>query len=106
MTVPIAGRGPEVNGVAGLFLALSTVAIILRCYCRALVVKSFGVDDWFAVIAWVCFSSRKLYASPANRRRQVFFVFFCTFAITGVFHGTGQHADRLPPTEIPVGLKV
>jgi hypothetical protein len=53
MTVPIADRGRQVLGVAGLFLALSTLTIILRCYCRALVVKSFGLDDWFAVIAWV-----------------------------------------------------
>jgi hypothetical protein len=49
---------------------------------------------------------RELYSIAANRRRQVFFVFFCGFAITGVVHGTGQHADRLPPAEIPVGLKV
>jgi hypothetical protein len=56
MAVPVAGRGPQVNGVVGLFLALSTVSIILRCYCRALIVKSFGVDDWSAVVAWVCFS--------------------------------------------------
>ncbi len=47
-------RGPEVSGVAGFFLALSTVAIILRSYCRAYVVKAFGWDDWVAVIAWVC----------------------------------------------------
>ena len=61
--MPIAGRGPQVSGVAGLFLALSTLSIILRCYCRALVVKSFGLDDWFAVIAWVgfSFSSRFIY---------------------------------------------
>lgn len=57
MTVPIAGRGPQVDGVVGLFLAMSSIAICLRCYCRVLVVKSFGLDDWFAVIAWVCSSS-------------------------------------------------
>lgn len=55
MTVPIAGRGPQVDGVAGLFLVLTSIAIFLRCYCRILVVKSFGLDDWFAVVAWVCF---------------------------------------------------
>ena len=49
----IAGRGPEVLGVAGLFLSLTTIAIALRCYCRALVVKSFGLDDWSALLAWV-----------------------------------------------------
>jgi hypothetical protein len=53
MTVPVAGRGPQVAGVAGLFLALSTITIMLRCYCRAFVVKSFGLDDWSALVAWV-----------------------------------------------------
>lgn len=53
MAVPVAGRGPQVAGVAGLFLALSTITIMLRCYCRAFVVKSFGLDDWSALIAWV-----------------------------------------------------
>lgn len=46
-------RGPQVSGVAGFFLALSTIAIALRCYCRIFVVKSFGADDSFAVVAWV-----------------------------------------------------
>ena len=36
---------------------------------------------------------------------KVLFVFFCSFAMTGVYHGTGQHATALPPAEIPVGLK-
>lgn len=36
---------------------------------------------------------------------KVLFAFFCSFAITGVYHGTGQHASTLPPAEIPVGLK-
>lgn len=53
MTVPVADRGPQVLGTAGLFLALSSLTIILRCYCRGFVVKSFGLDDWFAVVAWV-----------------------------------------------------
>ncbi|OBT81791.1 hypothetical protein VE02_09625 [Pseudogymnoascus sp. 03VT05] len=87
MTVTPADRGPQVSAVAGLFLALSTIGIILRCYCRAVVVKAFGLDDWFAVIAWI------------------FFTFFCAFAITGVHYGTGQHAANLPPEDIPVGLK-
>lgn len=35
------------------------------------------------------------------------FVLYVAFAITGVYHGTGQHiADIEPPTEVPVGLKV
>jgi len=37
---------------------------------------------------------------------QVFFVLFGSFAITGVYHGTGQHTSVLPEAEIPMGLKV
>jgi hypothetical protein len=38
---------------------------------------------------------------------QICFAFFCAFAISGVYHGTGQHANVInPPTEIPIGLKV
>jgi hypothetical protein len=54
-------RGPQVSGVAGGFLALSTIAIVLRCYCRAFVVKSFGLDDWSAVAAWVGFLGNRHY---------------------------------------------
>jgi len=49
----VGGRGPELLGTIGLFLALSTTAIVLRCYCRIVIVKGFGLDDWFAVAAWV-----------------------------------------------------
>ncbi|KAL2061868.1 hypothetical protein VTL71DRAFT_7246 [Oculimacula yallundae] len=80
-------RGPEVAGVAGLFLALATIGIALRCYCRAYIVKQFGWDDIMAVVAWF------------------FFVFFCSFVFTGVKYGTGQHAKNIPIEQIPVGLK-
>lgn len=56
MTVTPADRGPQLSAVTGLFLALSTIGIIIRCYCRAVVVKAFAIDDWFAVIAWVSYT--------------------------------------------------
>lgn len=35
------------------------------------------------------------------------FVLYVAFAITGVYHGTGQHVgDIQPATELPIGLKV
>jgi len=46
-------RSQEVSAVAGFFLVLSTISIALRCYCRIKVVKNFGWDDWFAVLAYV-----------------------------------------------------
>ena len=47
-------RGPKVAGVAWAFGTLSTVAILLRIYCRVFIVKCFGLDDWTAIIAQVC----------------------------------------------------
>ncbi|TVY87802.1 hypothetical protein LAWI1_G006899, partial [Lachnellula willkommii] len=46
------GRGPELIGLTGFLLALSTTTTLLRCYSRAVIVKSFGLDDWCAVAAW------------------------------------------------------
>ncbi|KAA8909684.1 hypothetical protein FN846DRAFT_941841 [Sphaerosporella brunnea] len=81
-------RGPQVRGVASFFLALTWLFVLLRCYCRLSVVKSFGPDDYLAAIA------------------QSFFTFFCVFAILGVEYGTGQHAvDIKPQSNIPIGLK-
>jgi hypothetical protein len=53
MTVKVAGRGPQVVGVYTLFTALTTIAVLLRVYCRTRIVKKFGWDDWFAVASWV-----------------------------------------------------
>lgn len=46
-------RGPQVAAVAIPFLALSWVAVSLRCYVRAVMMKSFGADDWLAVASLV-----------------------------------------------------
>lgn len=46
-------------------------------------------------------------SSALTRFSQFLFIILCAFAITGTYHGTGQHADKIKPvTEIPVGLKV
>jgi len=108
MTVRPAGRGIEVLAVYSLFLGLTTITVALRVYCRAHIQKAFGIDDYFAVLAWVGRITTIL-----NHERmtadvdKVLFVLHAGFAITGVHHGTGQHAWEIqPPTELPVGLKV
>lgn len=53
MTIPVAGRGPEVEGVYALWTALTCLTMGLRVYCRVHLVKKFGWDDWTATIAWV-----------------------------------------------------
>lgn len=54
MALKPAGRGIEVFAVYLLFLALTTVSVALRVYCRSHIQKAFGTDDYFAVLAWVC----------------------------------------------------
>lgn len=108
MALTPAGRGIEVFAVYLLFLALTTISVALRVYCRAHIQKAFGTDDYFAVLAWV---SHLLVERRCRRLTtdicKVLFVLHAAFAITGVHHGTGQHAwDIQPPAEIPIGLKV
>lgn len=88
MGVPVRDRGHEMLGTVGLFVALSTITVAMRTYCRIALVKNFGLDDWLAVVSWALF------------------MLYSAFAILGVHHGTGQHAWNLPQEVLPVGLKV
>lgn len=49
----VKGRGLEIIAVFALFEALCTIACALRVYTRARIQNAFGLDDWFAVLAWV-----------------------------------------------------
>jgi hypothetical protein len=53
MAIKPAGRGPLVEGFYTAFLIITTIAILLRTYSRAVLIKNFALDDWFAVISWV-----------------------------------------------------
>lgn len=91
MTIPVGERGPELLGTVGLFLALTTITIALRCYCRIALVKNFGMDDYFAVLAYI------------------FFIIFSIFAISGAHYGTGQHSADImkqDPDAFVTGLMV
>lgn len=46
-------RGPQVEGVAILFLILSWIFVAMRVYVRAVLMKGFGTDDWLAIAALV-----------------------------------------------------
>jgi hypothetical protein len=46
-------RGPQLQAVDSLFLAMAVIATVLRCYTRIFLVKSFGRDDYFMVLATV-----------------------------------------------------
>ncbi|KAK8136759.1 hypothetical protein PG984_004699 [Apiospora sp. TS-2023a] len=71
-------RGPQIAANAWAFVVLSSIATILRIYCRGWVTKAFGLDDWLAVVA------------------QIMFLVFCSYEITGVSYGTGHHFKDIP----------
>ncbi|KAM0229804.1 hypothetical protein ACHAPO_009691 [Fusarium lateritium] len=66
-------RATQIAAVGYTFVVLSSIATILRVYCRAVVIKAFALDDWFAVIA------------------QFMFIVFCSYELTGTRYGTGRH---------------
>jgi hypothetical protein len=46
-------RSIELESVTVLFVVISTIAVVLRSYVRAILLKSFGADDWLAVATMV-----------------------------------------------------
>ncbi|KAL7785847.1 hypothetical protein V8C37DRAFT_393546 [Trichoderma ceciliae] len=75
----VENRGPELQGVAYALLVIALVSLLLRCYCRILIVKNFGGDDWMMVLAMISFA------------------LFVTCALVGVHYGTGRHFTDLKP---------
>jgi hypothetical protein len=47
-------RKVAIQAVAAVFLPITAVSVILRCYVRGWIVKAFGWDDIAMVIAMVC----------------------------------------------------
>lgn len=41
-------------GTTVAMLGLALIAIVLRCYVKLRIVKSFAMEDYFALIAMVC----------------------------------------------------
>lgn len=55
-------RTGEIVAILSIASALSTLAVLLRCYCRHILLRSFGWDDAVMVVAQVCV------VSPVLRR--------------------------------------
>ncbi|KAF4980511.1 hypothetical protein FZEAL_3499 [Fusarium zealandicum] len=81
-------RGPQVAAVTYSFVTLSSIAVLLRVYCRGWVIKAFAADDWLAVIA------------------QLLFIIFCSYEIHGVRYGTGQHIKDISHENIPIAMQM
>ncbi|KAK8034865.1 hypothetical protein PG993_009860 [Apiospora rasikravindrae] len=81
-------RGPQIAANAWAFVVLSSIATILRIYCRGWVTKAFGLDDWLAVAA------------------QIMFIVFSSYEITGVTYGTGHHFADIPTEDFSKAMQM
>ncbi|KAK9776514.1 hypothetical protein SCAR479_06837 [Seiridium cardinale] len=77
MAAGIENRGPQLFAVDVFFMTLAIVTTLLRCYVRLFMVKSWGRDDWFMLLATLLI--------------QIAFTLFGSFSIAGVHYGTGRH---------------
>ena len=66
-------NGGPLVGTCIAFLALSWLAVGLRTYTRAVVIKGMQEDDWLMLVA------------------QVIFTLSCAFVFAGVQDGMGRH---------------
>ncbi|KAF1362838.1 hypothetical protein EJ07DRAFT_106327 [Lizonia empirigonia] len=78
----VENRGPELQAVCSTMVSLSFVSVVLRVYTRTCIVKAFGWDDFFMVLA------------------LLFNVMFATCAIGGIHYGTGRHMKDLSNEQI------
>ncbi|KAJ5126575.1 hypothetical protein N7448_007354 [Penicillium atrosanguineum] len=80
-------QNAAIKVVAGLFMSIACVAVILRCYVRGWVVKAFGWDDGAMVVA------------------MAFYVMFSASMIGAGVHGNGRHWYSLEPEERVIAMK-
>jgi len=76
-----ANLGPMLDAVTASFLAISCVAVALRCYVRVHLTRSFGYDDALVILALIVFT------------------LFSIFIFLETSHGSGKHITDVPPAE-------
>ncbi|CAI6292913.1 unnamed protein product [Periconia digitata] len=80
-------RGPELLAVAVAFVSLAAVSTALRAYVRIFLVKAFGWDDAWMIVALLCH------------------VLFAGCAIGGVKWGTGRHMSTLSDHDVFMAMR-
>lgn len=84
----IENRGPVLAAVAIFFVTMATTSFVLRAYVRACMVRAFGVDDWFMLLA------------------TIMFILFVTCVNVGVHYGTGRHYSDLAQSDFENAMQV
>jgi len=86
MGVP--NRGPQITATTLLFLSLTWIVVVARCYARIFITKNFFLDDFLAAVCLILFTA------------------YGAVGIAGVYTGVGRHVYDLPPAGIKASLKV
>jgi hypothetical protein len=51
VSMSTASNGPVILAVTGAFTGLAGLVVLLRIYVRAVMLKTFGPDDWIMMVA-------------------------------------------------------
>lgn len=97
-------RSLSVKAVAASFMSVACVTVILRCYVRLRIVRSFGWDDTMMVLAMVSMLWH-VQSVPADEI-QAFYLMFSGCMIGGSLYGTGKRFAVLSRHERVVAMKV
>ena len=84
----IENRGPVLSAVSIFFVSMAVVSFTLRAYVRTRMVRAFGVDDWFMLLA------------------TIMFILFVTCVNIGVHYGTGRHYVDLSRSDFENAMQV
>ncbi|KAL8376098.1 hypothetical protein RB595_007287 [Gaeumannomyces hyphopodioides] len=81
-------RSVEVLAVAIAFFVLCWVAVLLRVYCRALVLRSLGADDFLMIVSLAVFTG------------------YLICILLALKFGAGKHRDDVDPGDYTTALKL
>ena len=101
-------NGGPLVATAIIFMALSWVSVLLRCYVRVHLTKNFQLDDAFMLISQVCppyMNSTSQGDKLTICDEKIIFTFSCASIFLGVESGIGHHNASLPQDEEIEGLK-
>jgi len=88
MSVVVGDRSAPIWGVGISFFVISWVAVGLRIWVRAGMIKSFGADDWTMV------------------GTQLLNTAYLACQLGGLIYGTGRHIEDLEPSRASTALTV
>lgn len=92
-----ADKGPTILGLVITVSILSTIFVAGRVYTRKRIIGALHLDDWFTIVAVVCFLALFVYVSLIYLK-----IFeWCQVGVTvvAVRNGNGRHFDLLNVTQ-------